>query len=227
MCSIENLIKESLETIIKLLKCGDSCDCKVVFPNDKKDKKRYSEQELKCIFLEKLCNEQDISYSYSTETPTKNVYRFANKTPLVSKELGIEGYRSANVDVSIYENNTILNHIEFKFGQPDIFPIRKDLLKLICENNSGDSFFVHYWVTDSYEKGTQDRLLKKFNDAVNDILNNSGDNEFVIQRFKKRKNNVKVFLVFIVLNPINVYRYSFSLADAEKEIFHECDEFVE
>ena len=78
--TIENIIATSLEEISLLVTEG-KCRSRIIMPfyrtkAENEDTIRYSEQELKQIFLNLLCN--NTSFFYSVETPSEYVYSFSN-----------------------------------------------------------------------------------------------------------------------------------------------------
>ena len=137
--SIEELIKKSLKDLVSALTTDEACG-KLIFPQARYKSERYSEQELKQIFLKNV--EEDKTYFYSVETPTKYAYCFKNSENPTVKENHEKGdnHKAARFDVSLYNNKyELLNHIEFKYGNPKKkTPICKDFLKLAIENKIED-----------------------------------------------------------------------------------------
>ena len=137
--SIEELIKKSLKDLVSALTTDEACG-KLIFPKARYKSERYSEQELKQIFLKNV--EEDKTYFYSVETPTKYAYCFKNSENPTVKENHEKGdnHKAARFDVSLYNNKyELLNHIEFKYGNPKKkTPICKDFLKLAIENKIED-----------------------------------------------------------------------------------------
>ena len=104
--TIENIIATSLEEISLLVTEG-KCRSRIIMPfyrtkAENEDTIRYSEQELKQIFLNLLCN--NTSFFYSVETPSEYVYSFSNSEQPQIKKLKEEDdhYESARFDVSLY-----------------------------------------------------------------------------------------------------------------------------
>ena len=136
--SIEKLIEKSLKDLIKAI-TTDGTSSQLIFPHSNKGDVRRSEQELRQIFLRNV--EEDKTYFYSIETPTKYGYRFKDSKNLeVDKSHKKGEHQAARFDVSLYNNKyELLNHIEFKYGNPKKkTPICKDFLKLAIENKIED-----------------------------------------------------------------------------------------
>ena len=118
--SIEELIKKSLKDLVSALTTDEACG-KLIFPKARYKSERYSEQELKQIFLKNV--EEDKTYFYSVETPTEYVYCISNSEKPIGKENHETGdhHRSGNYDVTLYSENKIENLvtcIEFKHSTP-------------------------------------------------------------------------------------------------------------
>ena len=136
--SIEKLIEKSFNDLIKAL-TTDGTSSQLIFPCYRDGNERRSEQELRQIFLRNV--EEDKTYFYSIETPTKYGYRFKDSKNLeVDKSHKKGEHQAARFDVSLYNNKyELLNHIEFKYGNPKKkTPICKDFLKLAIENKIED-----------------------------------------------------------------------------------------
>ena len=215
--NIESLLKESFAELKKLI-CKEENSSRIVIPYYRDAQVRYSEQELKQVFLNLL--EKKSNYKFSVETPTINVYRFSEEdddTPKVCKQ-PTKGYRSAQIDVTVYSSN-IKNHIEFKYGQVEsnAFPIEKDLLKMIAED--GDTnYFVHYLVTKTDDIRTRVALSEKFSLAIKNIDNNqkTGNGDSKIDNYEEKKKRVFVISQVIVLDSKKVYENIFCLDDVRK-----------
>ena len=135
---VENLIEKSFDDLVKAL-TNNGTFGQLVFPKTRNKSERYSEQELRQIFLRNV--EEDKTYFYSIETPTKYGYRFKDSKNLeVDKSHKKGEHQAARFDVSLYNNKyELLNHIEFKYGNPKKkTPICKDFLKLAIENKIED-----------------------------------------------------------------------------------------
>ena len=105
--------------------------------NNDEDKMRYSEQEVKITFIDKLkefvhlkLNDDCKKVYYSIETPTFDKYNFSKEDiPFVSPD-----GESGNIDLSIYSSEKYIeNYIEFKYGTASSKKIMKDILKLANE----------------------------------------------------------------------------------------------
>ena len=133
---VENLIEKSFDDLVKAL-TNNGTFGQLVFPKTRNKSERYSEQELRQIFLRNV--EEDKTYFYSIETPTEYGYRFSDtEMPLVKENHEKDDkYESARFDVSLYSKNNkddLLTHVEFKYGNPDKKSgICKDFLKLVSE----------------------------------------------------------------------------------------------
>ena len=135
---IEEIIEKSFNDLIKAI-TTDGTSSQLIFPHSNKGDVRRSEQELRQIFLRNV--EEDKTYFYSIETPTKYGYRFKDSKNLeVDKSHKKGEHQAARFDVSLYNNKyELLNHIEFKYGNPKKkTPICKDFLKLAIENKIED-----------------------------------------------------------------------------------------
>ena len=176
---LETLIRGSLKETSELIIDG-VCTSRILLPNyrDKgscEPKTRYSEQELKQIFLRQLAD--DKSFYYSVETPTKFVYSFSKSKIPQYKEKHEKGdnFESARFDVSVFQNSSMKElaaHIEFKYGNPDKKEISKDFLKLVKEGGIlENNYFVHYTVlnSDRWQNETLPCLIDKYKDAINEL----------------------------------------------------------
>lgn len=122
---------------------------RIVFPTrrieSKNGKTRISEQELRFAFVEqfnKYCDNQNLDYYYSIETPTNDTYSgFADHNPQIDPK-----GRSGAFDMVIHDNS--LNRIcliEFKEGLNGHNEYDKDFLKLSNLNEGNDNvprFFI-------------------------------------------------------------------------------------
>ena len=225
--SIENIIEDSLKELKNRItqpstNIDGNITSRLIFPQYGDKSARYSEQELKQIFLHKI--ENNTNYFYSVETPTKHVYHFSDtEMPLVKENHEKDDkYESARFDVSLYSKNNkddLLTHVEFKYGNPDKKSgICKDFLKLVSEvkfTNEKKNFFVHY-LSVKTEKGWESRtfpsLFSKYLDSVADIIKSDLINEEDLSK-------VTVYLLCIFEEPEAesepkiASAYHFSLAD--------------
>ena len=118
--SIEEIIEKSFNDLIKAI-TTDGTSRQLIFPCYRDGNERRSEQELRQIFLRNV--EEDKTYFYSVETPTKLVYCISNSEQPIGKENHETGdhHRSGNYDVTLYSENKIeslATCIEFKHSTP-------------------------------------------------------------------------------------------------------------
>ena len=217
---VENLIEKSFNDLVSLL-INNRTNENLIFPKYRDETVRYSEQELRQFFLKNVETQENNDnkiYFYSVETPTKLVYRFTNtEIPLVKENHEKDDkYESARFDVSLYSKNNedeLLSHIEFKYGNPaQKNGICKDFLKLVSEvkfTNEKKNFFVHY-LSVKEESGWKSRsfpsLFKKYREAVDDIIKSNLISEEDLSK-------VTVYLLCIFENSKSALKYHFSLAD--------------
>lgn len=219
MKEIEVLIIESLKDIKTLylrdkdpLYKNKTIDSKILFPKYSDNDIRYSEQELKCIFLKKI---ESLGYYYSVETPSKYKYRFVdNDEPKVflNEVDSQENYQSSMIDLSLYdEKQEKISHIEFKHGQCPVFPIQKDFLKMIFESDETEkNYFVHY--LDNSDRGTIAAILRKYNEALDNIKNDYKN----IPDLQAKREKVKVFVLFAGMkNDKNFFQFTLAENDIE------------
>lgn len=211
--SIEELIKKSFNDLIKAI-TTDGTSSQLIFPCYRDGNERRSEQELRQIFLRNV--EEDKTYFYSIETPTKYVYCISNSEKPIGKENHETGdhHRSGNYDVTLYSENKIeslASCIEFKHGYQDEEDICKDFLKLAKEvklTNEKKNFFVHYLNIEkenTWEKSKFQKLFENYRKSVDEIENKIED--------KNDLSKVIVYLVCIHGKGKIASTYHFSLAD--------------
>ena len=165
---IENVIDKTFEDIreiYKLQKTGEGYPTSCLrFPHKYnhriKGELRISEQELRCLFIEKLQNE---GLYYSIEAPTMDDYRFENA----------EGEkRSGNFDLVIYDETGKERYalIEFKGLNPDKKCYAKDYWKL---QNSQEQGVLRYFlqVVKSANDNTYENIAKK-KDSIKEFAQN-------------------------------------------------------
>ncbi len=164
---IENVIDKTFEDIreiYKLQKTGEGNPTSSLrFPYKYHDRTqgelRISEQELRCLFIEKLQNE---GLYYSIEAPTMDDYRFKNA----------EGeMRSGNFDLVIYDATGKKRYalIEFKGLNPDEKCYAKDYWKLQNRQEEGE---LRYF-------------LQVVKSAKQDTYQNIADKKVSIKKFVK------------------------------------------
>ena len=219
--SIENIIEDSLKELKNRItqpstNIDGNITSRLIFPQYRDKSARYSEQELKQIFLHKI--ENNMNYFYSLETPTKHVYRFTKsenpKVKIPDDNNTDDKYESARFDVSLYSENNIdslASCIEFKHNNPDEKKgICKDFLKLAKEvkfTKEKKNFFVHYhylksensWPSNSFKS-----IFGKYRNSVEYIAENHLEDKTDLE-------NVTVYLVCI--HGKSASTYHFSLAD--------------
>ena len=219
--SIENIIEDSLKELKNRItqpstNTDKNITSRLIFPQYRDKSARYSEQELKQIFLHKI--ENNMNYFYSLETPTKHVYRFTKsenlKVKIPDDNNTDDKYESARFDVSHYSENNIdslASCIEFKHNNPDEKKgICKDFLKLAKEvkfTKEKKNFFVHYhylksensWPSNSFKS-----IFGKYRNSVEYIAENHLEDKTDLE-------NVTVYLVCI--HGKSASTYHFSLAD--------------
>ena len=140
---------------------GESKDVRLIFPNYRSGKTRYSEQELRFIFIEVFnqycCNK--LNWYYSVETPTIEKYRFSGK-----------GKRSAAIDLVIHdEQKERIALIEFKAKLHVPAHFDKDFYKLNNEPGESARYFIMY--VPSSDSGTaptiqNDKISQKGNKTI-------------------------------------------------------------
>ena len=211
--SIEKLIEKSLKDLVSALITDEACG-QLIFPKARYKSERYSEQELKQIFLKNV--EEDKTYFYSVETPTKYAYCFKNSENPTVKEEHEKGdnHKSARFDVSLYNkdykgNDNASHHIEFKYGNPKKKgPICKDFLKLAKEvklTNEKKSIFVHYLNIEkenAWESNKFQKLFGNYRNSIDEVENKIED--------KDDLSKVKVYLVCVQGKSRRISTYHFS-----------------
>ena len=205
--SIEDLIEKSFNDLIKAL-TTDGTSSQLIFPCYRDGNERRSEQELRQIFLRNV--EEDKTYFYSIETPTKYVYCISNsENPSVKENHETDdGYKSASWDVTLYTENKIeslASCIEFKHGNSK--SICKDFLKLAKEvklTNEKKNFFVHYYYVErktGWESRSFKTLFEDYRKSVDEMEK------------EEDLSKVIVYLVCIHGKDKSASTYHFSLAD--------------
>ena len=205
--SIEDLIEKSFNDLIKAL-TTDGTSSQLIFPCYRDGNERRSEQELRQIFLRNV--EEDKTYFYSIETPTKYVYCISNsENPSVKENHETDdGYKSASWDVTLYTENKIeslASCIEFTHGNSK--SICKDFLKLAKEvklTNEKKNFFVHYYYVErktGWESRSFKTLFEDYRKSVDEMEK------------EEDLSKVIVYLVCIHGKDKSASTYHFSLAD--------------
>lgn len=148
-------------------------ESRLVFPcyNNKKREIRISEQELRFIFVEtfnEYCDEKELDWFYSVETPTKDKYKFTEKGDNLDKPKREEG-QSANFDLTISnDKGELLALIEFKAKNTKPFSYAKDLCKL-WNPKEGTPNVLRYFVNvlDKADKDTSYNIQAKLDKLRN------------------------------------------------------------
>lgn len=136
---------------------------RILFPKYRNGKTRFSEQELRFIFIEQLnieIEECNWDVYYSVETPTQYRYKFKDEeTPQVFKREN-KG-QSAQFDLVIHDNRfNRIALIEFKANNASIAHHDKDFLKL--QEEGTDSVMKYFLeVVKSSNAGTINSLNEK------------------------------------------------------------------
>ena len=132
--SIEELIEKSFNDLIKAI-TTDGTSSQLIFPCYRDGNERRSEQELRQIFLRNV--EEDKTYFYSVETPTKLVYCISNSEQPIGKENHETGdhHRSGNYDVTLYSENKI----------EDKNDLSKVIVYLVCIHGKGKTASTYHF----------------------------------------------------------------------------------
>jgi len=194
--AVIDLIKESLQELQKINcenKISDkNSESRLIFPKycvgkDKhKDTKRISEQEARFLFVRILENQK--SFYYSVETPTKERYKDFSKRNKDSSEnkpdiAGENEGRSASIDVTLYEkdddnNNFCRKHlIEFKQG--NVETCKKDFLKLLYDEDGLTNYYVNILDRDNIKKWRtlKSIIIDKYKKAIDELPKRVSNNK--------------------------------------------------
>lgn len=179
---IEKIIKASLDELANITNEENSQKTKqkskLIFPKYRKDendpeaigKVRISEQEARVLFIRELEKAENEFY-YSIETPTSKRYNFSdnNKEPKIIQDKKGMRSKSASFDLTIYNSKFEREHfVEFK--NENVFTIKKDFLKLLCDEGDKENFLIHLIKRESLGKrNTLKNIIGKYEDAVNYI----------------------------------------------------------
>jgi hypothetical protein len=198
MSKIEDLIKASLEELILIgsenggiANATKKLSSRIIFPQyfvgNHTGHRRVSEQEARFLFTRELEKQKD--FYYSIEAPTKKAFRFSVNGQIINPNIAPTG-QSASIDVCIYNNKYTRQHlIEFKALNPNQESFNKDFLKLFCDEDNLQNYFVH--IIETYDKGTIDSLLKKYKTAF----------DFVSDSYSGKKSTVEVCLCILSFKP--------------------------
>lgn len=151
---IDAIIEKTFE-VLNAIKNNDNTESRLIFPKYRSKKTRYSEQELRFLFVEQFqlyCglseNQECKDWFYSVETPTEYKYVFSEngekeENPHKAKE-GEKG-QSAQVDLVIHaKDKSPIALIEFKAHNTTPFKLKKDFVKLKEEPKDRLKYFVMY-----------------------------------------------------------------------------------
>lgn len=222
--NLERLIKQSL---IELQSIGSESEgtgkeqkSKLIFPKycvgnqNHADKKRISEQEARFLFVRELELEKQTGFYYSIETPTKQSYKFSDKTQKEYEPQIVDvsdGGQSARVDVTLYvkeDDNVRRKHlIEFKHGNSD--SCKKDFLKLLCDEYAEDkegiiNYYINILERDDLEKrNTIKSVIKKYQDAI----------EHLKQKDDLKSNSTLKIILFNIKDGYTLLFEDINLAD--------------
>jgi hypothetical protein len=183
MKSIEEMIKASLE---ELKKIGNECDrsgskqtSKLIYPKKRNNDKRISEQEARLLLIRELEKQDD--WYYSVETPTSKLYCFSNKD---NPRIVGEGALSARFDITLYDKMFERKHfIEFK--NENVKTVKKDFLKLICDENDRVNYFINVVYKDDLSKrNTLKSIKEKYQEAV----------DYIKKEYSEHNSTLKIFL---------------------------------
>ena len=236
MINILEINKKVLARLCELNseKDGGNSDEKLIFPSKfqadrKKEIIRYSEQELRFLFVEEFKIKYPSLY-YSIETPTSGKFNLSKKYETIKIE--DEG-QSASHDMCIFEKvsnkyERKLN-IEFKYKNSGIMNTGKDILKLIREEQDGA--FIH--LLKNTNSGTLNSVFKKLaqcfvdftsvwknEDKSIEITIMSLEQKKIIQCRLKKKDLINLDSFFLVANKmgnINTFKnLNWKLIELEK-----------
>ncbi len=137
---------------------------RIIYPQYRKEGcTRFSEQELRFVFVEQLNKEIQDGWDvyYSVETPTKKRYKFKDEEhPKVFDE-NEKGGQSAQFDLVIHDNKyQRIALIEFKANNSPAKDHEKDFVKL---NSEGSDTILTYFleIVKSSDGGTTNNLKEK------------------------------------------------------------------
>ena len=106
-------------------------------------------------------------YVFSTKSTNKNAFTFCEYSKKSDKQ-----YRSANIDLSLYESDSRIAIMEFKAGNPGSFYHAKDFFKLANEPGNILRYFVEiYERTDA--KTIENIKIKLFYNKYFNLNNNT------------------------------------------------------
>lgn len=162
---IRKVISDTFDELGLIMR-GESNN-RMIFPEyRKKNTVRICEQELRFLFIEKLQRVlKEKGLYYSIETPTKDKYKFTDKSkkdfkPCSDKYKG----RSANFDLVIFasDKKTRLALIEFKAKNASAHSHAKDFCKLSSKEEGNDTtlrYFIE--ILEKSDEGTVRNLKEQ------------------------------------------------------------------
>lgn len=127
---------------------------RLVFPIKRDGKRRVSEQEIRLLFIQQI--ENNSSFNYSLEVPTRERYKFIGSND-----------RSASFDLCLYENGERKHLFEFKALNPKQSSYSKDFEKLIMDETDLMNFFIQ--VIESSNKETIPNIEQKYKTALEHV----------------------------------------------------------
>lgn len=146
---IEAIIKNSFSILKEVFKCQQEKDkgkklmektgSRIIYPEYRDGTTRFSEQELRFVFVEQLNREIANGWDvyYSVETPTRERYNFQDKDGPKAVTEKEKGGQSAQFDLVIHDNKfNRIALIEFKANNPSEAQHKKDYCKLNKEGST-------------------------------------------------------------------------------------------
>jgi len=177
--ALKEIIKDTFKTIDTIYnnRYGEITDnnrSRLIFPCYSSQNKtnqnlvRVSEQELRFLFIEtfcKYCDDNNLDYYYSIETPSQYKYVFSEKIesgkPLPRKaDKEDVSPVSARFDMAIYnKNRKIVALVEFKNNESDSDKYEKDFIKLHEEKEDRICLFID--LIEASDSGTLEGIKKR------------------------------------------------------------------
>ena len=169
-----NQIIENTFNVLSAIKNDEHQNSRLIFPKYRNQDTRYSEQELRFLFVEQFLqycekpeNKECKDWLYSVETPTTYKYIFKNQNKPRKCKQGETGGESAQIDLVIHnKDNKRIALVEFKAHNTSPFKFKKDFVKLKGEPKKALKYFVMY--IDTIGPSTISNLSVKFKKYIND-----------------------------------------------------------
>jgi hypothetical protein len=185
---IENCIDKSFEILQELYRNKTSDKTRMRIPQYRGDDNntRVSEQELRFLFVETICKNESFKeggYSFSVETPTKDIYKFTENGKTLQKPKRGEG-QSANFDLTISNGKgELIVLIEFKAKNTKPSLYAKDFCKL-WNPEEGKPNALRYFVNvlDKADKNTSVKIKEKLEKIKKDTYKKDDANIHLIFR---------------------------------------------